>query len=93
MNTVRPIKAFADFTDADRAKFNKMHSIRYDLSVLDAASHTLASDKDPDFICCLASKLSNFIQSEVIPLVNNHYKSDTCERENKENPSCDLENN
>lgn len=66
------MKTFKSLSHAERTKINKFHSIHYDMNILDAVVKQLISNPDPDFICCLASKFSTFIENEVLPLSERH---------------------
>ena len=66
------MKTFDSLSHAERTKIRKFHSIHYDLNILDVASKQLMTNPDPDFICCLGSKLSTFIKDEVLPLIERH---------------------
>lgn len=98
------MKTFKSLSHAERTKINKFHSIHYDMNVLDAAVKQLMSNPDPDFIRCLASKFSTFIDTEVLPLSELHCKDmlnshlanlekQNHENENKENPNYPVEDN
>lgn len=66
------MKTFNSLSHAERTKINKFHSIHYDMNILDAVVKQLISNYDPDFICCLASKFSAFINDVVLPLSERH---------------------
>lgn len=66
------MKTFDSLSHAESTKFNNLHSIHFDLNVLDLVSKSLMSNPDPDFICCFASKLSSFIKNDVLPLLQRH---------------------
>lgn len=66
------MKTFKSLSTAERVKINQFHAIHYDMNILDAAVKQLISNPDPEFICCLASKFSSFIENEVLPLSERH---------------------
>ena len=92
------MKTFKSLPTAERIKINMFHSIHYDMNIIDASCNDLMTNPDPDFICCLGSKFSSFIESEVLPLLDRHYSINhpnfiNHETEDTENSHNDLENN
>lgn len=77
MSTNQTITNFANLPASEQSKFYAFHAVRYDLSIIDTAAKSFMSHPNPSLMTSLSTKLSAFIQTEIIPLINHESDNET----------------